>query len=85
MSLAFIIKKRLHNCFYKTLYLGSNDGNIQGGGRKCLGHFKRHFGSQIHHSSQQSHQANKAKFATTKNEFYHIILCHLVISMCMRL
>ena len=47
--------------------------NIQGDGRKFLGHFKRHFMSQIpSESSKQGHiKRIKPNFAA-KIEFYHI-------------
>ena len=51
--------------------------NIQGDGRKFLGHFKRHFMSQIPSESfEQGHiKRINPKFAP-KIEFYHICVFH---------
>ena len=53
-----------------------HEGNIQGSGRKFLGHFKRHFGPQIWSESfKQSYQANKAKMWVLSHVCLSVLVC----------
>ena len=45
---------------------------IQGGSRKFLGHFKRHFGSLISSESSSHIKGIKHNVIATTSEFYHI-------------
>ena len=48
--------------FFTIFYVG----NIEGGSRKFLGHFKRHFGSQKSESPNRVIKRIKPKFATSE-------------------
>lgn len=56
--------------FFTIFYVG----NIEGGSRKFLRHFKRHFGSQKSESPRVIKRI-KPKFATTESGFYHHPVC----------
>ena len=53
--------------------VGQNMGNIQGGGRKFMGLFERHFTTRIIETG--SHQANRPKICNEKMLSHSVTLC----------
>ena len=82
-ALSFLFLFFIFVCFVFVLFFVIT--NIPGDGRKFLGHFIHHFGSQISESSAQSQRVIRIrsesitpKFAT-ESEFYHIFVLRCAI------
>jgi len=77
-NIAHAFAQRLF-CFISSVPL---KGNVQRSGRKFLGHFIRHFRSQISESSKQGQiKRVNPKCVKKEEKFYHIILC-LSVDVC---